>query len=200
MSVLGSLHERAVYGRRVRVLAEHLAALCPPDASVLDVGCGDGLITRLVGERRADLHLQGMDVMERPHPHVPVTLFDGRVIPFPDHAFDTVMMVDVLHHTDDPAVLLAEAARVARRTVLLKDHTRDGWLAGPTLRLMDWVGNAPHGVVLPYNYWTEAQWRGAFRSLGLDVLAWQADLALYPAPASWLFGRSLHFLASLGTP
>ncbi|HSW31544.1 MAG TPA: class I SAM-dependent methyltransferase [Longimicrobiales bacterium] len=200
MSVLGSLHERAVYGRRVRVLSERLAALCPQGASVLDVGCGDGLITRLVGEHRPDLRLQGMDVMERPHPHVPVTLFDGRVIPFPDDAFDTVMMVDVLHHTGDPAVLLAEAARVARRTVLLKDHTRDGWLAGPTLRLMDWVGNAPHGVVLPYNYWTEAQWRGAFRSLDLDVLAWEADLPLYPAPASWLFGRSLHFLASLGTP
>lgn len=200
MSLLGSLHERTVYGRRVRVLSERLAALCPPGASVLDVGCGDGLITRLVGELRTDLCLQGMDVMERPHRHVPVALFDGRVIPFPDGAFDTVMMVDVLHHTDDPAVLLAEAARVARRTVLLKDHTRDGWLAGPTLRLMDWVGNAPHGVVLPYNYWTEAQWRGAFRSLGLGVLAWEADLSLYPAPVSWLFGRSLHFLASLGTP
>ena len=200
MSVLGRVHDRVVYGRRVRVLSERLAALCPRDASVLDVGCGDGLITRLVGERRPDLRLQGMDVMERPQPHVPVSLFDGRVIPFPDGAFDTVMMVDVLHHTEDPAALLAEAARVARRTVLLKDHTRDGWLAGPTLRLMDWVGNAPHGVVLPYNYWTEARWREAFRSLGLDVLAWEADLPLYPAPASWLFGRSLHFLASVGTP
>ena len=52
------------------------------------------------------------------------------------------MLVDVLHHTDDPGILLSEARRVTRRAVVLKDHTRD-YMAGATLRLMDWGANAP---------------------------------------------------------
>ena len=68
----------------------------------------------------------------------------------PDASFDVVMFVDVLHHTDDPLLLLQEAQRVGK-IILVKDHFRKGFLAGPTLRFMDWVGNAHHGVVLPYN-------------------------------------------------
>jgi len=55
---------------------------------------------------------------------------------------------DVLHHTQDPAVLLREAVRVSRSFVLLKDHLDENILDDVTLRLMDWVGNRPHGVVL----------------------------------------------------
>ena len=57
-----------------------------------------------------------------------------------------------------PRQLLREAVRVARRGLLIKDHTLTGFLAGPTLRLMDRVGNQRHGVALPYNYWTQQQW------------------------------------------
>lgn len=49
---------------------------------------------------------------------------------------------------------LKEAARVARHCIVIKDHTVTGVLARPTLRLMDLVGNAPHDVVLTYNYLT----------------------------------------------
>jgi len=185
-----------VYGRRVRVLSEALAAQLPRDARVLDVGCGDGLITRLVADARPDIRISGIDVMVRPDTHVPVEPFDGTTIPHDDQTFDAVMMVDVLHHTDDPSVLLREAARVARE-VVLKDHTLQGWLAGPTLRFMDWIGNAPHGVVLPYNYWSREQWLRTFEALGLHVETWRGALPLYPAPASWIFGRSLHFVARL---
>ena len=67
-----------------------------------------------------------------------------------------------------PTVLLREAARVARQGVVIKDHTRDGILAGPILRFMDFVGNAHHGVALPYNYWPRRCWIGAFEELGLS--------------------------------
>ncbi len=50
-----------------------------------------------------------------------------------------------------PARLLAEAKRVSRGGIVIKDHFREGVLADATLRFMDWVGNAQHGVVLPYN-------------------------------------------------
>jgi SAM-dependent methyltransferase len=200
MPFLDTLHGRHVFQRRVRVLSGHLAQILPPRASVLDVGCGDGLIARRILELRPDLQLRGLDVLVRPHTHIPVDRFDGHTLPQGDRSVDCVLFVDVLHHTPDPLRLLREAARVARRTIVLKDHTRDGLLAGPTLRFMDWVGNARHGVALPYNYWTKVQWHQAFRTLGLSTGEWRDRLDLYPAPASFFFERTLHFIARLDLP
>lgn len=197
MSTVGTIHANLVYGRRIRVLAEHLARVIPGDVSLLDVGCGDGLLTRRICDLRNDVRAEGIDVLVRPETHVAVSKFDGRVIPHPDKSFDAVMFVDALHHTEDPEILLREAARVARRWIVLKDHTKDGFLAGATLRFMDWVGNAHHGVALPYNYWRARQWRECFERLGLKVDRWQARLGLYPFPAALVFGRGLHFIARL---
>lgn len=197
MSLLARLHERFVFRRRVRVLGELVAELVPPDASVLDVGCGDGSIARAVARQRPDVAVRGLDVLVRPDAAIPVEPFDGVTIPRADGSVDAVLLVDVLHHTDDPERLLGEALRVARRAVVIKDHTREGLLAGLTLRLMDWVGNAPHGVALPYNYWRRERWHEAFRRLGAAPAVWVDRLRLYPPPASWLFDRSLHFVARL---
>ena len=194
---IGTLHGRVVHQRRVRVLAEHFADLIPQQHAVLDVGCGDGLIDRLILDRRADLRISGVDPLVRPSAHIPVTAFDGRRLPFPDRSWDTVMFCDVLHHTDDPVGLLREGARVARHTIVIKDHTVSGFLARPTLRLMDVVGNVPHGVALTYNYLTPDEWQRAYQSSGLVVHEVRRTLGLYPGWAEPVFGRSLHFIASL---
>ena len=107
------------------------------------------------------------------------------------------MLVDVLHHADDPFGLLGEAARVARGCVLIKDHLRQGLLARQTLEFMDRMGNARFDVALPFNYWTPRQWNEAFDKLGLDVTSWQGRLGLYPWPLNLAFGRGLHFVAVL---
>jgi len=198
MGLIDTIHGGYVFKRRVRVLSTHLAELLPQNASVLDVGCGDGLIAKLIMERRPDVRIEGMDVLVRPRTHVPVKAFDGTKIPHGDASFDAVMFVDVLHHTDDPMVLLREARRVARQALVLKDHCRDGLLAGPTLRFMDWVGNARHGVVLPYNYWPKSRWDAGFAELGLAPEDYRSRIGLYPFPASLFFERSLHFIARLG--
>ncbi len=197
MGLLAGLHGSLVFSRRTRVLSKCFAEMLPADTKVLDVGCGDGLIDHLITQRRPDVTISGVDLIVRSQTHIPVAAFDGKRIPFEDGAFDIVMFVDVLHHTDDPETLLREARRVARRAVVLKDHTRDGLLAGPTLRFMDWVGNAPHGIPLPYNYWPERRWREAFARLGLIPAIWLNKLGLYATPATWLFDRSLHFVARL---
>jgi SAM-dependent methyltransferase len=197
MPLLDRLHEEVVHGRRVKVLSKRLAPLFPEGAKVLDVGCGDGLIAKLIGQERPDLAIEGIDVLVRPHTHIPVRPFDGRRIDSPDNSYDAVLFVDVLHHTDDPTVLIREAARVARRCIILKDHTRNGFLAGATLAFMDWVGNAHHGVALPYNYWPRKRWLETAAELGLTIEQWVDRLKLYPWWGRWLFERKLHFVARM---
>ncbi len=194
---VGMLHEHLVFNRRTKTLAAQLCELLPQNASVLDVGCGDGTIDALMLNRRPDITIRGVDVLVRPAAKIAVEWFDGDRLPFADKSFDVVCFVDVLHHTKDPTILLKEAKRVARKFLVLKDHTMDGWLAYQTLRFMDWVGNAHHGVVLPYNYWPEQQWRATFAALHMPIAQWNADVGLYPYPASLVFGRRLHFVAAI---
>jgi SAM-dependent methyltransferase len=194
--VIGAVHDRFIFSRRTRVLADHLASLIPPGSRVLDVGCGDGTIDCLIKQKQPDIDIQGIDPLLRPNARIPVRAFDGEHIPYANRSFDVVMFVDVLHHTMDPLILLREAVRVAP-TVVIKDHFREGLFAQSTLRLMDWVGNARHGVALPYNYWDRKQWTQAFGDLGL-LAEREVSPALYPIPFAWVFGRNLHFVARLG--
>jgi SAM-dependent methyltransferase len=194
---LNAVHGAAVFNRRVNVLAGHLADAIPNRGTVLDLGCGDGSVAAALTALRPDLHPQGVDVLIRPKTHIPVTLYDGVSLPFEDQSFDYATIVDVLHHTDDPAAVLAEAARVVRQGVVIKDHLLEGMLAGPTLRFMDWVGNRGHGVVLPYNYLTRKQWQGVFYRARLSTVSTIEKLGLYPAPFNLLFDRNLHFVSLL---
>jgi SAM-dependent methyltransferase len=195
--ILNATHRKLVFGRRVRVLSDILAMTLPKHAMVLDVGTGDGSIAVNIMKQRSDLTIEGIDVFQRPTTHIPVTVFDGRHLPFADSSFDCVLFVDVLHHTDDATVLVREAARVANSNVVIKDHLLEGMFAGPTLRFMDWVGNRGHDVVLPYNYLRRARWDEIFRGVGLQVDSWRGELRLYPFPASWVFDRQLHFVVRL---
>lgn len=197
MGAIGALHSKLVHSRRVKVLTGHLAALVPLNARVLDIGCGDGQLARLLLDARPDLKLQGIDVLVRPHTQIPVTAFDGTTLPFEDQSFDAIMFIDVLHHATDQMRLLREARRVASQNIIIKDHTVAGVIGRPLLHFMDWVGNARHGVASPGNYWTLAQWNQAFAELELSPTVWKRELGLYPWWANWLFGRQLHFITAL---
>jgi SAM-dependent methyltransferase len=196
MTMLSAVHGKLVFDRRVRRLADAIAERLPQNARVLDVGCGSGDLAALVMQMRPDLKIEGIDVLVRPNTAIPVHEYDGQHIPFGDNSFDAAMVIDVLHHTDDPQAVLAEIARVAPR-VVIKDHLRDGVAAGPTLRFMDWVGNAAHGVRLPYNYLSRRQWQAIWDKLHLTTDAFTKRLNLYPKPFSWLFDRGLHFVTIL---
>lgn len=193
---LAALHDRLVMSRRVRVLASHLARRIPPNATVLDVGSGDGRLASLVARARPDISVSGVDVLIRTRTAIPTLHYDGLHLPFADASMDVVMLIDVLHHAAEPDAVLREAARVARHSVLVKDHRCEGPIDAFILRCMDWVGNAPHGVALTYRYLSEEESRAAFSAARLRVADWQDDLGLYPWPFSLVFGRSLHMLVS----
>ena len=197
MEVVGTLHDRLVISRRVEVLSSWFARLAPEKARVLDVGCGDGLLSAAICAKRPDLEIRGLDVLPRKRSYIAVELFNGSTIPFADGSFDVVLFSDVLHHTEDASVLLREARRVSKQHVLIKDHYRKGLAANARLRFMDWIGNARFGVALPYKYWTEAQWREAWQEVGLLPERVVSRLGLYPVPADWIFGAQLHFVALL---
>jgi SAM-dependent methyltransferase len=197
LSWIGKWHHRFVFRRRVRVLAQMLAEQIPERASVLDVGCGDGTIGSLIQELRPDVAIQGIEFLMRPGCKIECRSFDGSTLPFPDGSFDVCLFVDVLHHTRDPLVLVREAVRVSRSSVLIKDHLDENFMDHITLRFMDWVGNRPHGVVLTYNYQSSKQWNEHFSNCGLTQAYCTKELPLYPPPFSLLLGRGLHFISLL---
>lgn len=195
LEAVGAAHSALVFGRRVRVLAGALAPLLPP-GRLVDVGCGSGALAAAVGALRPDAAPEGFDVLLRPGCAIPVRPFDGRRLPLRDGAAAVALLVDVLHHAEDPVALLAECARVAP-VVVVKDHLARGPLDERTLAFMDWVGNRPHGVVLPYRYFSPASWEAAVGAAGLREERREAVPGLYPFPFSALFGRGLHFVARL---
>jgi SAM-dependent methyltransferase len=116
----------------VRVKADQLVASCRrqlgalAERTVLDVGCGVGLMSRYVAEHFGAL--SGIDVApgvvsgaaER-CPAGSFQLYDGQAIPFADACFDVVFTVCVMHHVP-PAQwqpLTAEMARVLKPGGLL---------------------------------------------------------------------------------
>ena len=195
--MIGKLYYKFVSRPRARVLRDHLVEMIPPAAKVLDVGCGDGLLASSILERRPDVSLSGIDVLLQPHATIPVELYDGKSIPYPDHSFGTVLFVDVLHHTTDPLALLRREPRGPRLHNRQGSQPRQSRSRTAVLRFMDWMGNARHRVVLPYNYWPERRWRSAFAELGFSIGEYRQNLGLYPLPAKWIFDGSLHFISRL---
>ena len=192
-------HNNLVYRRRTEILAARIGELIPNAATVLDVGTGDGRIASLLQSRRPDIQVEGLDVLVRDQTYIPVRWFDGRSIQSGDKSVDVITLIDVLHHFQDTMTskLMAEAARVARKFVIIKDHLAENTLDRATLTFMDRFGNAPHGVALPYNYCSRRAWLESFFASGLEVIVFEDDLPLYPRPANYIFGRRLHFIAQL---
>ena len=195
--VLNATHGKLVFGRRVRVLSDILATTLPKAARVLDVGTGDGSIALNIIKRRADLAIEGVDVFRRPTTQIPVTVFDGRHLPFATAHSTASCSSTYFTIRTTPACSCAKPARVANNSVVIKDHLLEGMFAAPTLRFMDWLGNRGHDVVLPYNYLPRSKWDEIFSGARLQVNSWRSQLGLYPDPASWLFDRRLHFVTRL---
>lgn len=195
--LIGAVHGRVVHSRRISVLADALSSFIPSQSKLLDVGCGDGRLDADLKSRVPGLDIEGVETHARPDCAVPCQLFDGTHLPFEDNSFDGCMFVDVLHHTSDPEKILRDACRVSREFILIKDHLAMSQFDHLTLRFMDWVGNRPHGVVLPYNYLSQSQWDDLFRSLSLQPVRTSNQLPLYPFPFSLVFGRQLHFVTQL---
>ena len=108
----------AVMERRARQLLEQVAAWLPDKGSVLDLGSGTGHLSALLA-RELGLEVVTADVSDM---HVvgppPVLIVDG-VIPFDEGSFSAALLLFMLAYPDDPASVLAEAARVTRGPIIV---------------------------------------------------------------------------------
>lgn len=96
----------------------------PEHARVLEVGCGTGVLTRVLARWPGIGSVVGVDptasFLDRARtlavdlPNVTFQEADGRKLPFDDATFDVVVFDSVLSHVPGPEGVLAEAARVLR--------------------------------------------------------------------------------------
>ena len=196
-SLLGISHHELVFMRRIEALANSISPLLS-SGRVLDVGCGNGMLGAFIMQRRDDVDIVGIDVHLRPRTHIPVKKYDGSRIPFDDSEFDSVMAVDVLHHIDQPEKTIAECLRVTRGTVVIKDHLYANPIDYVLLCAMDWVGNVPHGVRLPYNYFSRQKWTAYLEKCGAEEICRQEYVeGLYSAPLQWFIGRRIQMVSQI---
>lgn len=129
-------------------LAPHILPHLSDVGSVLDVGSGSGDMLRWVADEAGlsgySLQLMGLDV----HPEVleiarrrcgkypEISFVQGSAValPFNDGAFDMVISSTFLHHLEplEAVKALSEAARVARKWVVVSDLVRSRWAAAGT--------------------------------------------------------------------
>lgn len=84
---------------------------------VLDIGCGNGRFTRLIAPEAE--FIEAIDANENqewnePHSNIRFSVGDAERLRFADEVFDTVIAMNMLHHTADPNKAIAEMVRVCR--------------------------------------------------------------------------------------
>ncbi len=136
---------------------------------VLDLGCGRGYWLGYMAERgvRSIGIEEEVDRVREGLVHAPVAAADGARLPLADDSFSMVWCIHVLHHLDDPAVVLAEARRVLRSGahLVLAETVEDN----PAIRIGRRVWPHWDGVPIRSRF-TAASLLGLVREAGFDVV------------------------------
>ncbi|XWX04328.1 class I SAM-dependent methyltransferase [Aggregatilineales bacterium SYSU G02658] len=159
--ILRTFDEKVLFPYRHTQLTKKLLPMIDNVSTILDVGTGDGHLAHLISQETG-AQILGLDVCPQPHPHIDIHLYDGQKFPFPDKTFDCVLMIDMLHHTNNVSQMMKEACRVSSQFVIVKDHFWKNRFDLSVLYVADYLGNIPYGVPLPYNFLSLLQWHDLF--------------------------------------
>jgi 2-polyprenyl-3-methyl-5-hydroxy-6-metoxy-1,4-benzoquinol methylase len=139
---------------------DDLLARCAP-GSVLDVGCGEGVLVHRWAQRMRDCRVVGVDLREdsiqagwrqRQAPNLEYRVMDGEDLPFAADEFELASAIEVLEHVPDPERTLREMARCARRHLLVSVPREPLWRMLNLARGAYWpaLGNTPGHL----NHWS----------------------------------------------
>jgi ubiquinone/menaquinone biosynthesis C-methylase UbiE len=181
-----SLSERAWYlvHRRADIPQALLAHLPHAAARVLDLGGGDGRISLALSRLLradwtvADIDAEALARVPRDE-HIATALLEaGGDLPFPDRAFDAVLVVDVLHHVRDQEHFLRQAIRCLRAggaLLLVEFDSRR--------RLIRFFGLLRRLAGERCRFWNPEELRSRLESLGLAVATGPLDSLRFLAVA-----------------
>ncbi|HWF71877.1 MAG TPA: class I SAM-dependent methyltransferase [Solirubrobacteraceae bacterium] len=106
-------------------------------ASVLDVGCGEGILTHRWAEQLGERRVVGIDLEDpklraewatRQRPNLEyLGIAAAERLPFAAGEFDLAAAIEVLEHVPDPRQTLAEMARVSARHLLVSVPREPLW-------------------------------------------------------------------------
>ena len=130
--------------------------------SILDVGCGEGVLTYEWAERLGDSRIVGIDLEDpklkaewekRQRPNLEYRVEEATHLSFADGEFDMATAIEVLEHVPDPEQTVAEMARVAKRWLLVSVPREPLWRGLNLARGAYWkeLGNTPGHV----NHWSK---------------------------------------------
>lgn len=153
---------------QMHVISEYLKDV----RTVLDFGCGDMALDRLLIARNPTLMMTGIDVVSFPilkQRGLTFRLYKGERLPFPDRSFDAVFSYHVFHHCPDPACSFKECVRVSKYRIIIVEPVLRYPLEKIGFQLMDYVTNIwkKEHISLPYNVQTRAFWEREFKKLNV---------------------------------
>ena len=158
--------------RILKARAKDLAGMVSPylkkDELILDIGPASCTVTEALidqGLRVFPLDVENFSIVDKVLP----TLYDGDRMPFRDNQFDTSLILFVLHHTPDPAKVLAEAKRVSKKIIILEDIVTSPAHKSLTAALDSLINLEFYDQ--PHTNKSDKEWRAVFENLGLKLLA-----------------------------
>jgi ubiquinone/menaquinone biosynthesis C-methylase UbiE len=144
----------AVLTRRFLASVDALLASAAP-VSLLDVGCGEGVLAQRWARRWQALEILAVDReplsaewQRRAQPNLRFDVADACALPFADGEFDVVCGIELLEQVPAATLALAELVRVARSAVLVSVPREPLWRVLNVLRgaYVGWLGNPPGHV------------------------------------------------------
>jgi 2-polyprenyl-3-methyl-5-hydroxy-6-metoxy-1,4-benzoquinol methylase len=146
--------------------------------SILDVGCGEGVLTHKWAERLGDGRIVGIDLDEpelkaawehRQRDNLEYKILEATKLPFADNEFEVATAIEVLEHVPEPASTIAEMGRVASNYVLVSVPREPLWRGLNMARgsyIKD-LGNTPGHV----NHWSKRAFVKELSAIGKVVEA-----------------------------
>ncbi len=142
-----------------RALDDLLARAEP--ASLLDVGCGEGVLVQRWAQRFPSGRVVGVDLQEESiqagwaehaAPNLEYRVMDSEGLAFAADEFDLVTAIEVLEHVADPEHTLSEMVRCAKRHLLVSVPREPLWRMLNMARGAYWreLGNTPGHL----NHWS----------------------------------------------